>query len=325
MSRLQRLAVVAVTVAAGCIVLAQTDIDPLEILRRSIAARTSVDYSGVRTVVVFENGRKVHGVQQRIHCDAPDKLHIVVVAPEEQAGRLCITNGRVRWDYDPDTGRAVQTHVPHAKLVTQQRLREMERLGQRMKLQYVGTESIVGRPVHVVKVYTREGLPLKKTWVDMERFLPLKTQRFDSHGQVRSSAYYTSIDLTPSFPPGLFDFTPPPDAKVVQVPSPGDRMPLAKAQQRVGFQAALPTYLPPGYHFQRDSAAVLEIGGRKALWLSFTNGADTFSLFQRPGSGPATPLHQGRSITWEDGGFRFILMGTLSDEEMRRVRASIRP
>lgn len=315
----------AVAVAAGSMILAQSEIDPLDVLRRSIAARNSVDFSGVRTVVVFEDGRKVRGVEQRIDCDAPDKLRVVVLAPEEEAGRLCITNGHERWDYDPGIGRAVQAHVPHPKRVTQQRLRELERLAHRMKLQYVGTESIAGRPVHVVKVYTRQGLPAKKTWVDTQRFLPLKTQRFDSHGRMRSSAYYTSIDYSPTFSPGLFDFTPPADATVVQVPRPGERMPLPRAQQRAGFEAALPDYLPPGYHFQKDRVAVLKIGGRKALWLSFSNGADTFSLFQRPGSGPADPLHRGRSVTWEDGGFRFTLMGPLSDEEMRQVRATMKP
>jgi len=57
---------------------------PLEILRQSILARTRVDFSGIRTVVIFENGEKVHGVEQKIDCDAPGNLRIVVIEPQNQ-------------------------------------------------------------------------------------------------------------------------------------------------------------------------------------------------------------------------------------------------
>jgi outer membrane lipoprotein-sorting protein len=298
---------------------------PLEILRQSILARTRVDFSGIRTVVIFENGEKVHGVEQKIDCDAPGNLRIVIIEPQNQRGKLCLTAGQDHWEYDPASGRTVYTNLPPAEQVVQTRLAELEQLADRMKMQYVGAESVAGRPAHVVKVYTIRGLPVKKSWVDTQHYVELKTQRFDSHAQVKSSAYYTRIDYSPSFAPGLFDFEPPADATVIDTGQSTRRMPLEQAEKRAGFSAVLPTYLPSGYHFLRDRTGVIEINGQPTIWLSFSNGADTFSLFQRPASDTMQAIRHDRSITWHDGNYRFTLMGTLAGDEVKRVKSSIQP
>jgi len=325
MSRLGRRAAIAVAAAVACsFALAQID-DPLEILRRCVSARGAVAFAGVRTVVIFEGGQKVRGVEQQMHCQAPHRMRIVVVAPERETGRMCLMDGRVHWEYDPGAGRAVLAQMPPPERVLQRRLEELDRIGRTMRLQYCGIETIAGRPAHVVKVYTPQGLPVKKSWVDTEHWIALKTQQFDSHGQVRSSAYFTRITFSPTFTPGTFEFEPPPDCAVIEASRAPERMSLAEAEQRAGFRAARPRYLPAGYSFQDDRVAVISISGGPALWLPFSNGADIFSLFQRAGAGPTDTLRHGRSITWQDGGYRFTLLGSLSTAEMQRVKTSIRP
>lgn len=298
---------------------------PLEILRQSILSRASVDYSGLRSVVVFANGAKVLGVQQKIDRDAPAHLRIVFLAPESERGKLCLTAGREHWEYIPATGRVIHTLLPEPERVIAQRLDELDEHADEMRMQYVGVETIAGRPAHVVKVYTALGVPVKKLWVDTEHAVELKTQRFDSHGRVKSSAYFTRIEFTPSFAPGLFEFEPPAGAKVVEAQNAAEYVTLEQAQQRAGFRAIIPTYLPPGYRLQHDQVAVISVGGRPTIWLSFSNGADTFSLFQREGSGNPGAVERGCSITWEDGGYCFTLMGTLMTEEAQKVKASIQP
>lgn len=299
--------------------------EPLEILRQSILARSSVDFSGIRTVVIFEDGEKVHGVQQKIDCQAPDSLRIVVIEPRSEQGKLCLTTGREQWDYNPASGRAVHTKLPPPEQVVQTRLAELEQLVDRMNMQYVGVDSIAGRPAHVVKVYTIRGLPVKKSWVDRQYYVELKTQRFDSHGRVKSSAYYTRIDYSPSFAPDLFEFQPPADATVIEAGRSTRRMPLEQAEKQAGFEAVLPTHLPSGYHFHRDRTGLIEVNGQPTIWLSFSNGADTFSLFQRRASGEMEPIRHDRSVTWHDGNYRFTLMGSLASDEAARVKASIQP
>jgi outer membrane lipoprotein-sorting protein len=320
-----KMAVLQVALIAAAVTAVHAEPQPLEILRESILSRTTVDFSGTRTVVVFEDGAKVHGVQQRIDCDAPDNLRIVVLAPGDQRGKLCLTAGRDHWEYIPESGRAVHTELPPTEQIVQTRLTELERLAAHMKLDYVGTEPVAGRTAHVVKVYTDAGLPLKKSWVDTRKRIELKTQRFDSHGRVKSSAYYTSINFSPTFEPGLFSFEPPPGVKVVEASRPASRMPLEDAEQKAGFDAVVPGYLPPGYRFCASRASVIDVKGHATIWLSFSNGADTFSLFERPASGEMEATWHDRSVTWHDGGYRFTLMGALTHEEMEKVKASVRP
>lgn len=324
-SNLCGLTACAALVMAVSVVCASADATPLQILHRSISARTSVSFSGTRTVVLFDDGVKVRGVQQRVYCKAPDKMRIELLAPSPERGKLSLTNGRVHWEYHPQRGRALRGHQPAPSELVKQRLQELKKIAQRMHLQYCGRETIAGREAHVIKVYSAEGVPVKKSYVDTERYVTLKTQRFDAHGNVKSSAYYTQITYDPAFPPGLFDFEPPPDCSIVDSPRPSRRMSLTSAQQQVGFDAALPSYLPPGYVFHEDRVAVIEINKRKALWLTFSNGVETFSLFQRRACGPSDVRHRGRSVTWTSGDYCFTLMGALGRDEMRKVRSSISP
>lgn len=325
MTRFGRMAVAQAMLMAAVMGAAGADSQPLEILRRSILARASVDFSGIRTVVVFAEGRKLHGVEQKIDCDAPANLRIVVLAPESQRGKLCLTTGRDHWEYTPATGRVVHAQLPPPDQVITTRLRELESLAARMRMQYVGVESMAGRTSHVVKVYTTRGVPVKKAWVDAQHYVELKTQRFDSHGRVKSSAYYTRIDFNPTFAPGLFEFEPPAGASVIEARRPSERLGLEEAEQRAGFAAVLPGYLPPGYEFESDRTTVIEVNGKPTIWLPFSNGADTFSLFERRAVGDCVAVEHGPSITWQEGGYCFTLMGTLSAGEALKVRASVRP
>lgn len=325
MMRFGKLTVVHLILIAAAVGAVHGAPDPLEILRQSILSRTRVDFSGVRTVVVFEDGQKIHGVEQKIDCDAPSNLRIVVIAPEDQRGKLCLTAGTEHWEYNPRSGRAVHAELPSPEQVVQTRLSELSELARRMKMQYVGADSIAGRPTHVVKVYTVRGVPVKKLWVDRQHYVELKTQRFNSHGQVKSSAYYTRIDYSPSFATGLFAFQPPNGATIVQAGCASEPMSLQEAEEKAGFDAVLPGYLPPGYTFLDDHAGVIAVDGKPTLWLTFSNGADTFSLFQRPAAGSMSPQWRDRSVTWQQNNYRFTLMGSLASDQLMKVKSSIRP
>jgi hypothetical protein len=101
-------------------------------------------------------------------------------------------------------------------------------------------------------------------------------------------------------------------------------MSLASAERRVGFHAAVPGYLPPGYVLDRGQVGLMRVGARDALWMEFLNGVDSFSLFQARGMGPA-PSGLGRAKRWDAGGFSFFLMGELPHEEVQKVKKSTRP
>ena len=209
--------------------------------------------------------------------------------------------------------------------IRKRRLADLERLTRHLTVRYLGVETIAGRPAHLVCVYTTSGAPVKKQWVDTEHYVTLKTQRFDTQGRVKLSMYYTAINYNPSYTPGMFDFTPPEGCTVREASDLPERIPLHEAEARAGFQAVLPTYLPEGYRFQSGSVAVIPMRGKKVLWLAFSNGADTFSIFQRQRGVQLQPRQQGRFMEWSAGPYAFTLVGQLSCHEMQKVRNSITP
>ncbi len=307
------------------VAVAQSNPQALDILKRSILAEGTLNFSGVRSVVVFEASVKTQGYQQQVCEKAPGKLRMTVIEPEAQRGRLCVSNGRVFWEYTPSKCRGTRRELPPAEQARARRLADLERLSERMQVQYLGTEAIAGRTSHVVTVRAGTGLPLKKIWADAEHYLPLKMQRFDPQGRVKLSMYYTSINFQPQYTAGMFDFEPPAGCVVQTSGDLPERIALSEAETRAGFKAALPGYLPPGYSFEKKRVAVISLKGRKVLWLTFSNGADTFSIFQRPHGVALQPRQSGRSMDWTAGNHSFTLVGQLSCEEMCKVRESVKP
>ncbi len=303
---------------------AQVNEQAFTILRKSIMALGAVNFSGLRTVVFFENGVKVEGFQEEVYQKGPSKQRVTVVAPQDKKGRLCVTSGQVQWQYFPEENRAVRRELSTPAETRSRRLAGLDDLRKRMKMEYLGTETIAGRLTHVVLVSTPEGIPIKKTWIDRQYYVPLKTQLFDSRGNVKSSAFYTAINFRPQYKAGMFDFEPPSECSVRTTYQLPKRMAQRDAEKAAGFRAALPRYLPPGYRFLKNQVAVLHQGGKVILWLPFSNGADTFSIFQGTHGAAAPPPTEGRSLTWKLGNHSFVLVGSICAAEMKRVRDSVR-
>ncbi len=303
---------------------AQVSDKALNVLRQSILAQGTVSFSGLKTVVIFRGGEKVRGYQEQVYEKAPGKRRWAVIAPEDQRGRLCIRNGQVQWEYSPKHASVVRRELPTAEDLCAQRLTDLDRLRTRTRIQYLGTETIANRPAHIILVSTRQGVPVKKTWIDTEHYVPLKTQQFDCKGLIKSSAYYEAINYQPQYADGMFDFTPPAGCTVQNAPPPPRRMKLPAAEKVVGFRALIPRYLPPGYRLQTSQVAVTRQGGQVILWLPFSNGVDTFSIFQRPLGAPPPAGRAGRSLSWHVGDFSFTLVGGLPQDEMKQVRDSVK-
>lgn len=315
-------AVGALVALAAC-AHAQVSDKALNVLRESILAQGTVNFSGLKTVVIFRDGEKVRGYQEQVYEKAPGKRRWAVIAPDDQKGRLCIRNGQVQWEYSPKHAKVVRRELPTAADLCAERLTGLDRLRTRTRIQYLGTESIAGRSAHVILVSTKQGVPVKKTWIDTEHYVPLKTHQFDCNGLMKSSAYYEAINYQPQYADGMFDFTPPADCKVQNAPAPSKRMALLDAEKVVGFRALIPGYLPPGYRLQTNQVAVTRQGGRVILLLPFSNGVDTFTIFQWPHGAPVLPSRGGRSLNWNLGHFSFILVGALPQGEMKQVRDSV--
>ena len=294
-----------------------------KVLERSLQAEGTVAYEAFREIVRFRRGHKVAGYQQKVYRAPGNQERIVVVHPPQQRGRLVISDGRRRWEYYPTTKRLITSSLPVLGKLHPARLGALRASQRHLRAEYLGEGTIAGQVAYIVRVTDSDGRSLRQLWIDKHTFVQLKRQRFSPTGQIVYSAYFTKINYQPTFAPGLFTFKPPANCQVSRVPPPLDRMPLKAAQKQAGFDAILPGHIPQGYQLERDSVAVTRHKGRFILWLPFSNGLDTFSIFQAPRSlQPPRALGHG-GHWWVQGKYCFALVGSLPDEEIQKIKASM--
>jgi hypothetical protein len=121
-----------------------------------------------------------------------------------------------------------------------------------------------------------------------------------------------------------------------------DALELEEAAKATDLAPRPPAWVPPGYVF--ESVALLPYRGATILHFRWSDGVDALSLFQAPArvkfkaapGGTPRPVHvgaadarltlgaDGRSLEWSAGG-RFVLVGRLALDDLRRVAASVPP
>jgi len=180
------------------------------------------------------------------------------------------------------------------------------------------------RWAHVIVVKRPNGKIARRVYVDTQRFVELKIDEFAPSGRPVLSRFFVDITFSPVFGPSDFVWIPPRGVRKQLTLYLGKGMTLAQAQAQIGYKPRLPTVLPPGFEFLADDVTVPEVGGQKVLWLRFSNGIDTFSLFERPASPETMRRLPAGTVTWNHDGVNFTLVGPLTPEQFQRVRASIK-
>ena len=149
-----------------------------------------------------------------------------------------------------------------------------------------GTESVAGRPCHRITVSPRyPGRPSCKLWVDREKSLLLRYESPDRKFQ------YETVEYDPAIDPKVFErkrrwSKGPPSFSYVR-----KEVSLAEAKELVSFPVAQPTWLPKGFQFRK--ATYRKWGSRETLYLSYTDGLATISIFES-----AEGTEWGRSWSW---------------------------
>jgi outer membrane lipoprotein-sorting protein len=314
--------VVAYAVVAGLCLPACADDQGRKILSRTLYAAFGVDYSGTRQIDIYRDGAKVQTYQQTVYHGRGNKQRIVL----DGSSQMIVSDGHTMWEYYPvaTPPRVVVRHLPSAQEALNHRLEGLQRTAASLGLAYEGDATVAGRHTNVVMVTSSDGTLVKRVWVDAQRGIEMGTERYDRSGRIKFSSYLISVSFSPHFPDGAFSFTPPEGVTVVEAPTRRQRMTLAQAEQETGFAGIVPSYLPAGYTFDDRGVSVTEQQGMKVLWLAFSNGIDTFSLFES-GIPPQLPGQIPHRVTvWTQDTYLFMLVGRLPAGEVKRIKASMR-
>ncbi len=298
-------------------------------LADSVQATLNVACMGVRDIVTFHHGRKVAGFQQKVIRMPGGRERIVVLYPPHLRGRLRVCNGIEVWEYWPHENKVVHQPLyrtppadPTAEQLAQ-RLRVLDSLRRTLYAAVEGSDRVAGRACYVIALRDCVGQLVRKVWLDADTSIALKVQRFAEGSSLVYSSYYKTIHFDPKVDASIFVFDAPASATVLELPAPPARMTLAEAQARAGFQALLPQKLPAGYVLQDDQVAISRSGGQMVLWLPFSNGVDTFSIFESPAPLADIPNHHDGVFTWQQDGLSVLLVGILSPQEVRQIQQSM--
>ncbi len=93
----------------------------------------------------------------------------------------------------------------------------LESPGEKYELEYLGEESLSGRPTHLIslKPFEPSGFLEARIWLDSQRSLILQARIGMENGSVRTVTL-SEIQLNPPADPGRFQFVPPSGAQVIR-------------------------------------------------------------------------------------------------------------
>ncbi|HLJ59576.1 MAG TPA: polysaccharide deacetylase family protein [bacterium] len=311
------------------------DAAALDWLRAAATALGRVSYRGTRTSTVWAG--RVQAVLVRVYHQAPDRTRLEYLAVGDQPARIVVIDGGAQTTYVRATNRIIRSPAARTdeEALTQQILPQ---IAENYTVRFAGVEQVAGRAARVIDVQSRfPGRPRLRVWVDVGTRLILRFERYGPGGALNQASAFINIQINPTFPPGLFEVTPPPGAQI-ETRRPPAKLAIEQIASRVGFTPQLPAYLPAGYKLV--GSRVVALHEVPTAVFAFTDGVATLTLFESLGAQGAPPNAQqvqvdgvsgmiaargvANVLHWNARGVSFTLVGDLPSPEMVRVGASLR-
>lgn len=295
-------------------------LSPADILRLAVKADGHVAYTAEVEIGVYAGGHQVGVHVQRITKAPVNRRRVESLG--RKGGGVIVSNGREEWEYRNGQPEARVRELSSPDDILRWRLAALDAVAGTLHPVYEGQATIAKRRCHVIAVKPPDGeRTRKRVWIDREKYVELKTIRYSPAGGIQATWTVKSICYDPRISSSVFEFRPPEGTRVRRIPR-APRMNLSSAEQRVGFDAVVPDYLPDGYVLLREQVGVLPGPGGGGLWLQFTDGVDSFSLFQNRGGGPPPPRGGHGVTSWQARGRSFVLVGPVSREDTERIKRS---
>jgi outer membrane lipoprotein-sorting protein len=298
----------------------------VDILRQAVLHRGEVNYSGVATVTGGGFGRGPQTFTEVRLCKQGGKQRVQVRDGQDNLVVLRVSSGTTQWEYFPKRNSATQRPLPSSADRRKRDLENLALIARNFLPTVVGTEVIAGRKAYRIRI-DRPGNPptiVRQYWIDTHTYLELKSEHYVRPGPPTGSVTLTRVNYAPEYTAGVFSFQPPSGVKVRTPGGPGFWGTLSAAEKEAGFSAILPKKVPSGFTLLDDSVAVMQRHGQPAIWLRYSNGIDSFSLFQRRVGGPVEPRSPGPVRQWVYGGYQFTLVGWISPEQADTIQAGYR-
>jgi outer membrane lipoprotein-sorting protein len=296
------------------------------LLFRMVRADRTVSYAGREVVVAV--GRTL---EMQVRFDPKRGMRRESVGP---TGDLVVDDTKRSWFVSPRSRSVFESESALASLLS--RWRDLLRTPfAQLRTERQGEDTVAGRAADILLVAPAEGTPgpSRRFWIDKETGLRLRMEEKDPDGRIVVSAYFMNVNLDPVLSDA--DFAPPPVPSGFKVvTNPRRSFPTFDEASKAGFTPPTAEWLPAGY---RPKQVDVRDNGR---WVSahWGNGLTVVTLTAMKGPSPggmpeladgAPPQAKsfprgGRGLVWRRGETRFILMGPLPDDTLKRIAESVR-
>jgi outer membrane lipoprotein-sorting protein len=314
--------------------------DALTVLRASLEAPPA-PYAAELTVERREGAEgKPATWRLAVRYSPPGLYRREILGPAGETLQLIVEDGRTEWIYDPARRKVWQGEPSDPLFKRFGPEEELDRLSDNYDVAIATGEPVAGRPTWLLSLRSSsDGTLARRLWVDRKSSLLLRSEAFRPDGSPAGSMAMTRLQLGSPQDQALFRFSPPPGSAVVKRAEP-DYLALDEAKA-AGVEPRLPAWLPSGYVF--ESLDIMAKGRHNVVHYRFSDGIEVISLFQCPprvrlnlgarlshrvklsvGRGYRTRTAEGSVLSWNSGGWRFVLVGSVSDETLKRMAESLR-
>lgn len=258
------------------------------LLQRMVQTYNSVDFEGRLTLMLqAPGGNQVFEIM--IIRKAPDKRRIEVLSPPELAGTGVVINGSEFVPLRPGKGRRLPPQFQQPDQVEDIQIYNVQLLSKNYKIRVLDGGKVAGRNTYLLEIDPKNpDRPSSKIWVDTEKNVVLKVEKYDAQKVLQRVTAYSNINFNPEIDEKIFRIPHrfpdmgrfrPPDREEIWNHNQGNPD-LNVIRDKVKFGVILPKLMPNGFMLQ--SINILKIGKEWNVHLKYTDGLTILSIFQSP-------------------------------------------
>lgn len=276
-------------------------------LKTMLQAVGTLRYSGVRIIETKSGANRlrhteivtVDGLRTRVEFPNGSPLH----------GQVVIETSKERRQFNPKRNE-IQVFPPRreeaygriALMVTKRNIQADETNG----------GDIAGLGTELVTLSDKRGNPQQKLWIDPDSGMIVKREIYDRTGAVAASFEFTSVNLHPIIRGSDFNL---PKGATIVTPD----LIRRRLLKRKGFQDVT---LPPDVPYKLEGARVQKLAQQEVLVQQYAGAGRRVTLYQLKSQ--IDPQRLGKLerpdlqiYSWQSAGSSFVLVGDLTDAQLR--------
>ncbi len=283
------------------------------LLKRVLLAEDQVPFQGTQTVV-FASGQNSEATITSEAYLAGNRSRIQYRLPRTVAGKVIVSNGSMRWEYDPQKRLMTRSVSSWKPMTFGNAAKIYKRIAACYTLKVLPAMSTVsGRPTFALEFTSRRGDRRRQLWwIDQATSIVLKREVYEMDGVLHSASTYSAVRFLPSPKTSDIELRAPPGVRTVTREKPVPLVTVHEARDSAPAWASVQDRLGLGFYF--ESAVVTTVQGNPTVHLQYSDGLVGISLVQMAGK---AHLHEG------GGPVRTVKIGNAEGRLIRHSRFRI--